>query len=114
MSTTFLSNGMPQPPLTYDLTTTNATAILAGGDTNKTVTSIGVVNDSGSPATLLVEWSLDSANWNTIWREAVAANAVADMKGLALPIVLGKTYSLRATASAGNALHVTVIHTVQL
>ena len=91
--------------------TTSRTAILPLNTASKAnvVTSLGAVNETGSPVILTIEASYDGgATFKKLWRQAVAANTTDPLNGLTLPLPLSNNAALYATAASGSAITVSV------
>ncbi len=111
MSITLPVPGVIQPPETTLLSTTSQTDIFTASDKTKVVVaSISVANTGASGVDVTLEWN-DGSSDHVFWMKTVAAKTTEIISDL--PLSLTSKYSvtekMKATASTGNVVSVTVV-----
>jgi len=89
-----------EKPMPTRLTSVSVTAIAVGYDLTRTITKVGIANETGSAATLKLYY-YDGTTNNLIWNGSIAANGYDEYTG---PLRLGSGDELRAEAGTANAL----------
>lgn len=109
MSVAALLLGGLQKPISTFLTTTSQTVVFTAqvGNSNARtiVLSAGLVNETGSAATLTLEWN-DGTTDRKWFKRSVPANDTVFIDQL--PLMLLNGFTIKATASAGNAITITL------
>lgn len=113
LSTFAFSAGQPTTQKTI-LTTTSPTTIVDAQPNRQNVVSITVSNITASPVNVTIDTFDGTTSYNIVTLYSVAARSTAptvysqvpSVFTYELPITLEQKWSIRATASAGNSLHV--------
>lgn len=119
MSVNLNVGGVPAPPHTTDLTTSEADifAPSASGSPLVNVVAISVVNTTGGAVTVALYWN-DGTTSKLFWRKSVPANDTVSVSDLMIPLMPGAANGqsvakkLRGLAGSGSAITVTVMSTI--
>lgn len=102
MSASLLLDGIPQPPVSVDLTTANRTDVIENNTAYMfSVVGLTVSNDQSTDATLRLELTNDDASWSHVWFANIVAETPQDVP---VPIFIFPGWTLVATAEAGDRL----------